>query len=96
MRSDLEDRDIRTRQAEALMKLASWQYWNRDGSPNHPGAHLLSIHAVEKVQPDRAVKAAERLLGHIDVRLACQHKAITAYEHAVHAEEAYIREDRPA
>src|SRR5690606_38639636 len=32
-------------------------------NPDHPGANHFYIHAVEAVQPERAVAAAERLAG---------------------------------
>jgi len=78
-------------------------------SPDHPGANHFYIHAVEAVQPARAVGAAERLAklmpgaghivhmpGHIYVRVGRYADAIKANEHAVHADETYIRDQRPA
>jgi tetratricopeptide (TPR) repeat protein len=77
-------------------------------NPNHPGANHFYIHAVEAVQPERAVAAAERLAalmpgaghivhmpGHIYVRVGRYLDAIAANEHAVHADETYIRDHRP-
>ena len=75
----------------------------------HPGANHFYIHAVEAVQPERAVAAAERLAalmpgaghivhmpGHIYVRVGRYLDAIAANEHAVHADETYIRDHQPA
>src|SRR5690606_33883931 len=66
-------------------------------------------HAVEAVQPERAVAAAERLAGlmpgaghivhmpgHIYVRVGRYADAIKANEHAIHADESYIRDQNPA
>lgn len=77
-------------------------------NPNHPGANHFYIHAVEAVQPERAVAAAERLAalmpgaghivhmpGHIYVRVGRYLDAVKANEHAVHADETYIRDHRP-
>jgi tetratricopeptide (TPR) repeat protein len=77
---------------------------NRD----HPGACHFYIHAVEAVHPDRAVPCAERLAalmpgaghivhmpGHIYIRVGRYADAIAANEHAVHADESYIRDQRP-
>ena len=77
--------------------------------PDHPGANHFYIHAVEAVQPERAVAAAERLArlmpgaghivhmpGHIYVRVGRYLDAIAANEHAVHADETYIRDQGPA
>ncbi|HEX8272477.1 MAG TPA: hypothetical protein VF615_07465 [Longimicrobiaceae bacterium] len=76
--------------------------------PDHPGACHFFIHAVEAVHPARAVPCAERLPalmsgaghlvhmpGHIYVRVGRWMDAIRANEHAVHADEAYIRDQRP-
>jgi tetratricopeptide (TPR) repeat protein len=78
-------------------------------NPNHPGANHFYIHAVEAVQPQRAVAAAERLAGlmpgaghivhmpgHIYVRVGRYADAIKANEHAIHADETYIRDNNPA
>ncbi len=77
--------------------------------PSHPGANHFYIHAVEAVQPERALAAAERLAdlmpgaghlvhmpGHIYIRVGRYEDAIKANEHAVHADEAYIRDHNPA
>lgn len=77
--------------------------------PQHPGAHHFFIHAVEAVEPERAVPIAERLAtmmpgaghlvhmpGHIYVRVGRYVDAITANEHAVHADETFIRDQKPA
>jgi tetratricopeptide (TPR) repeat protein len=76
--------------------------------PDHPGANHFYIHAVEAVQPERALKAAERLAGlmpgaghlvhmpgHIYIRVGRYEDAIKANEHAVHADETYIRDQGP-
>jgi len=77
--------------------------------PDHPGANHFYIHAVEAVQPERALAAAERLAslmpgaghlvhmpGHIYIRVGRYEDAIKANEHAVHADEIYIRDYSPA
>lgn len=77
-------------------------------NPGHPGANHFYIHALEAVQPERALSAAERLAslmpgaghivhmpGHIYVRVGRYLDAIAANEHAVHADETYIRDHRP-
>ncbi len=76
--------------------------------PNHPDANHFYIHAVEAVQPERAIEAAERLAGlmpgaghlvhmpgHIYIRVGRYEDAIKANEHAVHADETYIRDHGP-
>lgn len=78
-------------------------------NPNHPGANHFYIHAVEAVQPERALAPAERLAnlmpgaghlvhmpGHIYIRVGRYLDAIKANEHAVHADETYIRDQSPA
>ncbi len=78
-------------------------------NPNHPGANHFYIHAVEAVRPELAVPAAERLAGlmpgaghivhmpgHIYVRVGRYEDAIKANEHAIHADETYIRDQNPA
>jgi tetratricopeptide (TPR) repeat protein len=78
-------------------------------NPNHPGANHFYIHAVEAVQPERALPSAERLArlmpgaghivhmpGHIYIRVGRYLDAIKANEHAVHADETYIRDQSPA
>jgi tetratricopeptide (TPR) repeat protein len=77
-------------------------------NPNHPGACHFHIHAVEAVDPERALPCAERLAdlmpgaghlvhmpGHIYIRVGRYLDAIRANEHAVHADETYIRDQRP-
>ena len=77
-------------------------------NPDHPGACHFYIHAVEAVQPKRAVPCAERLAeqmpgaghlvhmpGHIYIRVGRYLDAIKANEHATHADESYIRDQRP-
>jgi tetratricopeptide (TPR) repeat protein len=77
--------------------------------PEHPGANHFFIHAVEAVDPGRAVPMAERLAalmpgaghivhmpGHIYVRVGRYRDAIQANEHAVHADETYIQDNKPA
>jgi len=76
--------------------------------PRHPGACHFFIHAVEALQPERAVACAERLAGlmpgaghlvhmpgHIYIRVGRYLDAIQANQHAVHADESYIRDQRP-
>lgn len=80
-----------------------------EANPNHPGANHFYIHAVEAVDPERAVAAAERLAGlmpgaghlvhmpgHIYIRVGRYLDAIQANEHAVHADETFIRDQNPA
>jgi tetratricopeptide (TPR) repeat protein len=77
-------------------------------NPDHPGANHLYIHAVEAVDPERAVPMAERLAalmpgaghivhmpGHIYIRVGRYEDAIRANEHAVHADENWIRDQNP-
>lgn len=77
-------------------------------NPRHPGACHFFIHAVEEAQPERAVDCAERLAelmpgaghlvhmpGHIYIRVGRYLDAIRANEHAVHADERYIRDQQP-
>ena len=77
--------------------------------PGHPGANHFYIHAVEAVQPERALAAAERLAslmpgaghlvhmpGHIYIRVGRYEDAIKSNEHAVHADETYFRDHNPA
>jgi tetratricopeptide (TPR) repeat protein len=76
--------------------------------PSHPGACHYYIHAVEAQQPQRAVACAERLAAlmpgaghlvhmpaHIYIRVGRWADAITSNEHAVHADETYIADQRP-
>lgn len=78
-------------------------------NPNHPGACHYYIHAVEAVQPQRALPCAERLAalmpgaghmvhmpGHIYIRLGRYGDAIDANVHALHADESYIAAEHPA
>jgi tetratricopeptide (TPR) repeat protein len=78
-------------------------------SPNHVGACHYYIHAVEAAYPERALPCAERLPslmpgaghivhmpGHIFIRTGRYADAITANEHAVHADEAYIADQDPS
>ena len=77
-------------------------------NPNHPGACHYYIHAVEAVAPEKAVPCAERLAGlmpgaghlvhmpaHIYIRVGGYADAITANEHAVHADDVYIEGQQP-
>jgi tetratricopeptide (TPR) repeat protein len=77
-------------------------------NPNHPGACHFYIHAVEAVAPEKAVPCAERLAklmpgaghlvhmpAHIYIRVGRYGDAITANEHAVHADEVFIEGQKP-
>lgn len=77
-------------------------------NPNHPGACHYFIHAVEAVDPLRALPCAERLAalmpgeghmvhmpGHIYIRLGRYADAIDANVHALHADESYIASEHP-
>jgi tetratricopeptide (TPR) repeat protein len=77
-------------------------------NPHHPGACHFYIHAVEAAHPHQAVDCAERLArlmpgaghlvhmpAHIYIRVGRWADAIRANEHAVHADESYIRDQRP-
>ncbi len=90
---------------ELLAQLEKVMKANRD----HPGANHFYIHAVEAVDPQRALAAAERLAGlmpgaghlvhmpgHIYIRVGRYEDAIKANEHAVHADETFIRDQSPA
>lgn len=79
-----------------------------DRSPQHPGACHFYIHAVEKIYPERAVECADRLAqlmpaaghlvhmpGHIYIRVGRYEDAIKANQHATHADESYIQDQRP-
>lgn len=74
----------------------------------HPGACHFYIHAMEKLYPERAVPCAERLAslmpaaghivhmpGHIYIRVGRYLDAVETNRHAVHADESYIRDQRP-
>jgi tetratricopeptide (TPR) repeat protein len=76
-------------------------------NPRHPGACHLYIHAVEAAFPERAIPCAERLAAlmpsaghivhmpaHIYLRVGRYEDAIRANEHAVHADETYIADQR--
>jgi tetratricopeptide (TPR) repeat protein len=76
--------------------------------PEHPGANHFFIHAVEAVDPERAVPMAENLAGlmpgaghlvhmpgHIYIRVGRYEDAIRANEHAVHADETFITDHKP-
>lgn len=78
------------------------------GNPNHPGACHYYIHAVEAVQPEKAVACAERLAAlmpgdghmvhmpaHIYIRVGRYNDAIESNVHAVHTDEMYIEDQRP-
>ncbi|MGH7470683.1 MAG: hypothetical protein ACRENP_22270 [Longimicrobiales bacterium] len=75
---------------------------------DHPGACHFYIHAVEATQPEKAVACAERLASlmpgaghivhmpaHIYIRVGRWNDAIEANQHAVHADQAYIADQRP-
>lgn len=77
--------------------------------PKHPGACHFFVHAVEKVYPERAVACADRLAtlmpgaghlvhmpGHIYIRVGRYLDAIEVNRHAIHADETYIRDQKPA
>jgi tetratricopeptide (TPR) repeat protein len=77
-------------------------------NPEHPGACHFFIHAVEAEHPDRAIPCAERLAslmpgaghlvhmpGHIYIRVGRYADAIRVNEHAVHADETWIQDQRP-
>lgn len=77
-------------------------------NPNHPGACHYYIHAVEAVDPVRAVPCAERLAalmpgaghmvhmpGHIYIRVGRYMDAIHANEHAVHTDMVYMEGQKP-
>jgi tetratricopeptide (TPR) repeat protein len=77
-------------------------------NPNHPGACHYYVHAVEAVQPQKAVACAERLANlmpgdghmvhmpaHIYIRVGRYADAIDANVHAVHTDETYIEDQGP-
>jgi tetratricopeptide (TPR) repeat protein len=79
-----------------------------EGNPDHPGACHYYIHAVEAAYPQKAVACADRLArlmpgaghivhmpGHIYIRVGRYADAVKANEHAVHADETYIQDQRP-
>jgi tetratricopeptide (TPR) repeat protein len=76
--------------------------------PNHPGACHYYIHAVEAVQPAKAVPCAERLArlmpgvghmvhmpAHIYIRVGRYNEAVESNVHAVHTDEMYIEGQKP-
>ncbi|MEO8201053.1 MAG: hypothetical protein ABI679_11065 [Gemmatimonadota bacterium] len=76
---------------------------------NHPGACHYYIHAVEAVDPEKAIPCAERLAalmpgaghmvhmpGHIYIRVGRYNDAIEANIHAAHADESYIAAEHPS
>lgn len=76
--------------------------------PDHPGACHLYIHAVEAAEPEKAVPCAERLAGlmpgaghivhmpaHIYIRVGRFADAVEANQHAVHADETFLQDQRP-
>jgi tetratricopeptide (TPR) repeat protein len=98
------DGELQPGMADALSRLEQVVADN----PKHPGACHFYIHAVEAAHPERAVPCAERLAalmpgaghivhmpGHIYVRVGRYMDAVKANEHAVHADETYIRDQRP-
>jgi tetratricopeptide (TPR) repeat protein len=99
-----EDGRPRPGMADALGRLEGVLELN----PRHPGACHFFIHAVEKLYPERAVPCAERLAalmpgaghlvhmpGHIYIRVGRYLEAVQANQHAVHADETYIRDQQP-
>jgi len=78
------------------------------GDPEHPGACHLYIHAVEAARPEQAVECAETLAAlmpgaghlvhmpaHIYIRVGRFADAVEANQHAVHADETFIQDQRP-
>jgi tetratricopeptide (TPR) repeat protein len=97
---DKQPRPGTTALLEALEKVTA-------RNPKHPGACHMYIHAVEAAFPERAVACAERLAAlmpsaghivhmpaHIYLRVGRYADAIRANEHAVHADETYIADQR--
>jgi tetratricopeptide (TPR) repeat protein len=77
-------------------------------NPDHPGACHYYIHAVEAVQPAKAVACAERLAAlmpgvghmvhmpaHIYIRVGRYNDAVESNVHAVHTDEVYIEGQKP-
>jgi tetratricopeptide (TPR) repeat protein len=77
-------------------------------NPEHPGACHYYIHAVEAVQPQKAVPCAERLAAlmpgeghmvhmpaHIYIRVGRYNEAVESNIHAVHTDETYIEGQKP-
>ncbi len=84
-------------------RLLGWLERALRSTPTHPGACHFFIHAVEAAKPERAVPCAERLAAlmpgaghivhmpaHIYIRVGRWADAITANEHAVHADDSYF------
>ncbi len=101
---DYGSREPRQDTPRILSRLQSALDLKRD----HPGACHYYIHAVEAAHPQRAVECADRLAalmpgaghivhmpGHIYIRVGRYADAVTANEHAVHADESYISDQRP-
>lgn len=78
-------------------------------NPNHPGACHYYIHTVEAAYPEKAVPCADRLASlmpgaghlvhmpaHIYIRVGRWADAIRANQHAIHTDETYIMDQRPA
>ena len=76
--------------------------------PNHPGACHFYIHAVEAVEPAKAVPCAERLAAlmpgvghmvhmpaHIYIRVGRYNESVESNIHAVHTDEMYIEGQKP-
>jgi tetratricopeptide (TPR) repeat protein len=70
---------------------------------NHPGANHLYIHAVEKVKPELAIPAADRLMtlfpnaghlvhmpSHIYIRTGRYHDAVISNQRGIKADDAYL------
>ena len=77
-------------------------------NPDHPGACHYYIHSVEAAYPEKAVECADHLArlmpgaghlvhmpGHIYIRVGRYADAVRQNEHAVHADETYIQDQRP-
>jgi tetratricopeptide (TPR) repeat protein len=77
--------------------------------PDHPGAIHFYIHAIEEVQPERALEEAQRLAAlmpgaghivhmpaHIYVRVGRYRDAISANQQAIHADQAFMAARGPA
>ena len=76
--------------------------------PDHPGACHYYIHAIEAVQPEKAVPCAERLAAlmpgaghivhmpaHIYIRVGRHNEAVESNIHAVHTDETYLEGQKP-
>ncbi len=97
---DYWDEDDNPRAATREVLAALEYVMERD--PTHPGANHFYIHAVEKVQPERGIAAADRLgslvpaaghlvhmPGHIYIRVGRYHDAVVANERAIEADQEY-------